>query len=53
MENNIELGTSPLYNSYQQLFKIAQFNLRLVIREEERYRKRYRPRYNVRKVHEG
>jgi hypothetical protein len=44
MENNIQLVTSPASNSYVHHFKIAQFNLRLLIKEESVYGKRYKRR---------
>jgi hypothetical protein len=50
MENNIQLSGKHPVNSYLQHFKIAQFNLRLVIKEEAGYKKRYRPKYNVSKI---
>jgi hypothetical protein len=48
MENNIQLNGNHPYNSYLHHFKIAQFNLRLLIREEARYGKKYKPKQNAR-----
>jgi hypothetical protein len=47
MANNIKLNADTASNSYLQLFKIAQFNLGLVIKEEPRYRKRFNPKNPV------
>gem|GEM_PF-6136905 len=47
MKNHIKLDTQPASNSYLQLFKIAQFNLRQLIKEEPRYRKRFNPKNHV------
>jgi hypothetical protein len=49
MENNIQLGSTYHSNSYLHHFKIAQFNLRLVIKEEPGYRKRFKPKYQTTK----
>ncbi|HYC84090.1 MAG TPA: hypothetical protein VEB86_02665 [Chryseosolibacter sp.] len=47
MENHIKLNANPAHNSYLQLFKIAQFNLWQVIKEEPRYSKRFNPKHRV------
>jgi hypothetical protein len=44
MKNHIELNGNHESNPYLQHFKIARFNLRLVIKEEPRYRKRFKPK---------
>lgn len=53
MENNIQLSGNHPYNSYLQHFKIAQFNLRLLIKEEPRYSRKFKRKYLSAKVHES